>query len=174
MCLLALITIVLATVQILGANYDLFQTQVQKQIENEALLISAGLNLNGDPVSHLRSLSFADPATRVTLINADGTVAYDNKADPAKMDNHITRPEVAEAIVGGQSKSVRTSATLGQRTFYFAKLLNKTQIIRVAITTQSIYLVFLRILPSILLMVLTVAVIVLFFSSGMTQKIIAP
>jgi two-component system phosphate regulon sensor histidine kinase PhoR len=174
MYLLAFIAIFLSTIQILGVCYDLFQTQMQRQIENEASHISAGLNHTTDRDAFLASLSFSHLSTRITVIDPDGTVYYDNQANPSQMENHINRPEVAEAIVSGQSQSVRTSATLGKRTFYIAKLLENGQIVRVAITTQSIYLMFLSILPAILIIVLVVAILVLFFSSGITKKIVAP
>ncbi len=59
---------------------------------------------------------------RVTLIAADGTVIADNEADPTRMENHRTRPEVMDALgpdaVGG---SIRHSATLNTDLFYFAR-----------------------------------------------------
>ena len=57
---------------------------------------------------------------RVTLIDASGRVAGDSGADPASMDNHAGRPEVAGALAGKASWSRRLSATTGGWMLYAA------------------------------------------------------
>lgn len=57
---------------------------------------------------------------RVTLIAADGTVLGDSDHDPAAMDNHAARPEVAAALRTGAGQSRRHSATLDQELLYVA------------------------------------------------------
>jgi two-component system phosphate regulon sensor histidine kinase PhoR len=54
----------------------------------------------------------AQTDSRITIIAPDGTVLGDSEADPATMDNHLSRPEVQEAIRSGQGKSERRSSTL--------------------------------------------------------------
>src|SRR5579884_1749555 len=49
---------------------------------------------------------------RVTLIVPDGTVLADSSADPERMENHRTRPEVAAALQGHERASIRLSPTL--------------------------------------------------------------
>lgn len=58
--------------------------------------------------------------SRVTVIDADGTVRADSQADPKSMDNHRTRPEVFEAIKGGVGKSLRFSHTVDTDMLYVA------------------------------------------------------
>lgn len=174
MCLLSLATILLSTLLILGVCYQLIQTQMQKQIENEGLQIASGLNYATNIDSYLTSLTFADDTTRVTVINPDGTVYFDNKADSSKMDNHLARPEIAEAMRTGHSQSVRFSATLGEKTFYYAILLKNLQVVRVAATTQSVLSLLLSILPAIILMAMAVGIIALLFATGMTKRIVTP
>lgn len=57
---------------------------------------------------------------RVTLIRADGLVLGDSVEDPAHMDNHLERPEVQQALLGGQGASVRYSQTVGYEMMYVA------------------------------------------------------
>lgn len=57
---------------------------------------------------------------RITVIGADGRVLGDSAADPEAMENHAKRPEVAAAIAGERSTSVRKSATLGVEMAYAA------------------------------------------------------
>ena len=57
---------------------------------------------------------------RLTLIAHDGTVLGDSVADPATMENHATRPEVAQALAGHEGRARRQSATLNQEEVYVA------------------------------------------------------
>lgn len=58
--------------------------------------------------------------TRITVIAGDGTVLADTKENPASMDNHRLRPEIAEAFNGSPGISLRFSNTLGERMLYSA------------------------------------------------------
>ena len=58
---------------------------------------------------------------RVTLIAADGVVLGDSEAEPATMENHAGRPEVAPALAGDAAgSSMRHSATVDQDLLYVA------------------------------------------------------
>jgi two-component system phosphate regulon sensor histidine kinase PhoR len=57
---------------------------------------------------------------RLTLIDADGTVRYDSHFDPALMDNHRDRPEVAAALAGRDERALRRSDTAGLVSLYIA------------------------------------------------------
>ena len=59
-------------------------------------------------------------ATRITLIDSDGTVLADSEEDPARMENHRARPEVASALAGESGWFVRYSTTLKQDMLYVA------------------------------------------------------
>lgn len=58
--------------------------------------------------------------TRLTVILADGTVLGDSLEQPANMDNHNNRPEVAKALSGDVGSSQRFSTTLSERQLYVA------------------------------------------------------
>jgi two-component system, OmpR family, phosphate regulon sensor histidine kinase PhoR len=58
--------------------------------------------------------------SRVTLIAPDGTVLADSEEDARKMENHLDRPEVQQAIQQGEGESVRFSRTLGNNQIYVA------------------------------------------------------
>lgn len=63
---------------------------------------------------------------RITVIKQDGTVLSDS-AVPAEglthVDNHLARPEVAQALSSGRGMDIRASQTTGERTYYVARLL---------------------------------------------------
>jgi two-component system phosphate regulon sensor histidine kinase PhoR len=57
---------------------------------------------------------------RLTLIAHDGRVLLDSEADPLKMENHSSRPEVADALAGREGSIIRLSPTLGTPFLYVA------------------------------------------------------
>jgi two-component system phosphate regulon sensor histidine kinase PhoR len=60
---------------------------------------------------------------RITVIDPAGKVLADSDETPAdlpKMDNHLTRPEVADALKLGTGKSIRYSLTLKTKMLYVA------------------------------------------------------
>ncbi len=59
-------------------------------------------------------------ARRVTLITRDGVVLADSHSDPAAMDNHADRPEIAAAFRTGYGRSQRFSDTHGEELTYVA------------------------------------------------------
>ena len=65
---------------------------------------------------------------RITVIKQDGTVLSDS-AVPAggltHVDNHLARPEVAQALASGRGMDIRASQTTGERTYYVARLLSE-------------------------------------------------
>jgi two-component system phosphate regulon sensor histidine kinase PhoR len=57
---------------------------------------------------------------RVTIIGADGTVLGESHEDRTKMDNHLYRLEVQQALAEGQGSSIRFSQTVGYEMMYVA------------------------------------------------------
>ncbi|HVO39950.1 MAG TPA: ATP-binding protein [Spirochaetia bacterium] len=57
---------------------------------------------------------------RITLIDARGVVLADSEEDPAKMENHSLRPEVAQALLGERGVSARLSSTVKRWNVYVA------------------------------------------------------
>jgi two-component system, OmpR family, phosphate regulon sensor histidine kinase PhoR len=75
---------------------------------------------------------------RVTVIRTDGVVLADSEHDPATMENHRTRPEVAEALQGRIGESSRRSATIGISFRYVALPPAGGRIVRVALPLTTV------------------------------------
>lgn len=58
--------------------------------------------------------------TRVTVISPTGEVIIDSEEDYRLMDNHSSRPEIAEALITGSGSSTRFSKTLNLKMLYVA------------------------------------------------------
>jgi two-component system phosphate regulon sensor histidine kinase PhoR len=66
---------------------------------------------------------------RVTVIAADGTVMADSAVRDAELsavENHLSRPEVQQALATGWGQDIRASHTTGERTMYRAMILTQT------------------------------------------------
>jgi len=78
--------------------------------------------------AHVLELS-RHASARVTVIGPDGRVLAESatQADAVpRMENHRTRPEVAQALAEGRGTDIRVSETTGQRMFYFARRLGSS------------------------------------------------
>lgn len=60
---------------------------------------------------------------RITLITADGIVIADSAVDDgglSAVENHLSRPEIQQALATGKGRDIRASHTTGARTMYRA------------------------------------------------------
>lgn len=81
---------------------------------------------------------------RLTIIDADGTVLLDSSAEPASMENHASRTEVADALQGKSSWAIRISATTRVRMLYAAvpldlQQLSEKSVLRLALPLPSFF-----------------------------------
>ena len=129
-----LTTLFLCVVLFTGTLYGYFENRMFGMLEQSATYIQSALENQG--LSYLDSLP--PGGDRVTLIGPDGTVLYDNYADPTAMEDHSDREEIIAARAQGQGQSTRESATLGQKTLYYATLLNDGSVLRVSAAQQSV------------------------------------
>ncbi len=64
---------------------------------------------------------------RITVVALDGTVLADSERQDdeiAAMDNHLTRPEIAQTLARGDGSAIRHSDTTGHDTLYAARLVH--------------------------------------------------
>jgi two-component system, OmpR family, phosphate regulon sensor histidine kinase PhoR len=62
---------------------------------------------------------------RITIIGKDGAVMADSENNPAKMGNHLNRPEIIEAVEKGGGTALRMSDTVHREFLYVARLVKK-------------------------------------------------
>jgi len=146
--------------------------QLSSQLSNEARLISQRMNTQ-DPMQVLYGLV---TPTRVTYIQPDGTVLFDNWVSSA-MENHLDRPEIQSAIQNGEGKSVRYSGTVKAQLVYLATRLDDGNILRLAspeliarkiATGIAPYVIF-----GILILILLSLPVVNYFSASMLKPILS-
>ena len=111
---------------------------------------------------------------RITLINKDGSVAYDNEASPSMLPNHGDRPEVVEALESGSGSAERSSATLDEIMLYRAVALDNGQVVRLAQAQPGVAAILLSLVAPMLLIAVAGAVLSFFLARRESRAIIAP
>ena len=132
--LVAVLVLAASTGATLGILYYHFGGQLEEELRREASYLSVSVEKEG--IEAFDDLP-AD-AERVTYIDTDGTVLFDNRADENGMENHGDREEVKEALEQGSGRAVRNSDTLSQRTLYYALRLSDGKVLRVSSTQYNI------------------------------------
>ncbi|HQG40358.1 MAG TPA: hypothetical protein PLV76_05675, partial [Spirochaetales bacterium] len=103
-------------------------------LENASKFISY---IDIENLTNIPKTEISDTDMRLTIIKRDGTVIFDSHYDPAKMENHASRPEIAAALSGLEYNSVRFSETLQTYMLYHAFPV-KNYIVRLAIPVSEI------------------------------------
>ena len=155
---------------IMGILYHYFGSQIEKELKSETAYLAISVENMG--LSALDKLP-AESA-RVTLIDEDGTVLFDNKADAAGMENHADRQEVIAAKLKGTGKATRQSDTLAEKTIYYAKQLTNGQILRVSSTQYTVAALIGELVQPMLYVLLMMVVLSALFAARISKKIVSP
>lgn len=121
---------------LMGILYDYMGQKLDEQLADEAVLVEEGWLAGGQ--AYLDNLEAReDVGSRITLLSVDGEVLYDSSYDTHKMENHMQRDEVREALEKGEGFATRISYTLEQDMRYYAKMTADDNIIRISMSHNS-------------------------------------
>lgn len=174
MTLISFLCLLLSLGISLGVFNAYYGERLWEEMGMEASLIAAALQDTEDPLSYLRQADKAGPEKRLTLIDANGQVIYDNHADAGSLENHQERPEVMEAKENGFGMSDRLSVTQGTRVYYYAVRLEDGKILRVASHSYSVAQLVKRMAIPVGLMFLIVFLLLMYLSAKLTRHILKP
>lgn len=147
--------------------------ETKKELAQEARYISMGLESGGD--NFLNKIAAENGSNvRITLIDKDGIVLFDNQAEAKTLENHAMRQEVMEAVAVGAGEAERFSDTLDKTTYYYAVRLDDGKILRLARTIDSIYKSVLQMLPIMGGIVIVVAFLASIVARRVTFNLIKP
>lgn len=173
--LIAILAVLASTISTTIVYYNLFQRQIRNDLSVSAKLLKdthyfETSDINPDNIDLSTDIS----ELRVTWVDTDGTVLYDNDASTTALGNHSDRPEIQEAFENGVGECVRRSNTMNKNTFYYAVLLDNKTVLRVSTEAGSIWSVFLAVSPMIMLIVIIIVVVCIVLSHMLTRQLIAP
>lgn len=180
--LIALFGIIISTVTDTIVSYGLFEKQVLDDLRiSGELLKSTGVfdeaYKSKDKTEAVKDDAFGDvikEELRITWVDKDGTVIYDNDVDPATLDNHKDRPEIRDALKSGSGEVVRTSDTFQYNSYYYAMRLDNGTVLRISRQASAITRVFLHAFPTVALISLAILIVCTILASKLTKQIIAP
>ncbi|MBE5932756.1 MAG: PAS domain S-box protein [Lachnospiraceae bacterium] len=168
--LIILLVLALCGVFIIGVLYRYYNKEISDEMYNEINFISAGVEADG--LGYLNSLD--NVKIRITWVDNDGTVLFDNQADISTMDNHSDREEIKAALVSSTGKSVRYSYTLSEKQVYHAERLSDGSVIRISYVQNSIWKIMLGMIQPVLLIVILAFVVGGVLAYRLSRQIIEP
>ena len=147
-----------------------FREQAWTSLEHQADLVSAGYEQLSSP----DQLSvFVNGDLRITLIAADGSVVFESASDQ-QMENHLSRPEIQQAMREGVGRNCRDSQTMGYETYYYAMLLPGGDILRVAQDSETIWSIYDAALPAIILSCILMMGAAALIAGLLTRSLVQP
>ena len=165
----ALVVILLCGGFLTAILYNQFKYSVYDELKNQAFFISHAIAEND---SYLDSITSSD--NRITVINADGTVAFDSRKNPNEMDNHSQREEITEAFEQGEGISSRYSDTLGTQTLYYAKKMSDGRVIRISAEVESVNALVLDVMKPMVLVLILAVIAALLISRTISKHLVKP
>lgn len=171
----ALTTILLTTVLVTAVFYNFFKREIIGELKTYTrVLQSTGVFHVEGGIGETAYDDLGLKTLRISLINSDGIVLYDNDVDIGGLDNHGNRPEIAAALKNGSGQSIRRSDTLDENSFYYAVRQENGSVLRVAKEASSIWRIFKSALPIVGAMAVGILILCWFLSAQATKALMAP
>ena len=163
----SVITMLACLIFTIGIQYQMYDESTKDALKDKAYIIS--LNSESGDLS-----KYADAKERITLITSSGNVLFDNKAIADKMENHLSRKEVKEALDSGEGYAVRRSETLGSKSCYYALQLKNGNILRISDDSLTVWTVLINLLPAICAIAIMTLVLSSVLAAVISKKILKP
>ena len=168
--LMGFVGLVCTAVLCIFVFHKAFTAQAWTALENETKLIAAGYSQGNDPQA---LSSFVTSDLRLTLIASDGSVLFES-ATSQQMENHLSRPEIQQAMQSGVGQDRRDSQTMGLETYYYALLLPDGCILRVAQDSETVWAIYDETLPAIVLSCLLMMGAAAIMAGLLTRSLVQP
>lgn len=155
---------------IVGVLYPYFGQLQQAQLKEELSMVSRSVEkLGADYLEELNNEKY-----RLTWVDEDGAVLFDNQAESALMENHAEREEIKEAFATGSGSSVRRSATLMEQTIYEATRLKDGSVLRISVSRATAVLLVIGMLQPICVVLAIAIAVAAWLSRRMATRIVEP
>lgn len=149
-------------------NLNLLKTEVKQEAE----YIRTAIEISGSV--YLEEMDNVDKNTRLTQINADGTVLYDSEQYEVSFENHKSRQEVKDAFEKGSGEDIRMSHSVGSELYYYAILLEDGTVLRLSKTMGSLMSMALRMMPVMSILAATMLMVSYWIAVKQTKRLIQP
>ena len=162
--------LVASLVIIVGCLYRYFSDVQGRQLEDELSLAVAAVEKEGrNYLEELQSNQY-----RLTWVAENGEVLYDTQFDEESMENHADREEIQEALRDKEGKSSRYSTTFLEKTIYCARRLNDGSVLRISVSSVTIWVLVLGMIQPILIVVVVTLILSGILASRISKHIMEP
>ena len=169
-CIVAVVVLFASLALVMGVLSDYFSGSQENQLKTQTDLAAQGIEHEGS--SYFDGLDSEE--LRITWIDKNGKVLFDNKTDASSMENHLEREEVRQAVENGYGKSSRYSETLTEKSLYSAKKLSDGSVLRLSVSQYSVLTLFLGMLRPVLIIALLAVVLALLLAYRLSKNIVTP
>lgn len=111
---------------------------------------------------------------RITVIAQNGDVLAETQANGQPEENHLSRPEIREAMQGGFGSEVRYSQTVGQEMIYVAKQMPDGIILRNSMPLDNATALIVQAFPVIILIFIAMVIVAVFVSGKIVGDVMKP
>ena len=153
----------------IGVLYGNFSDTLDAELVQQTELLGDGVEYGG--IGYLEKINLPN---RVTWVDAQGTVLYDNQASAVGMENHADRKEIREALETGFGQSERHSVTISERTVYAARRLADGTVIRVAESQRTALAMLLELSGAIVLILCAALVLSMVLAFRLSRRLMTP
>jgi len=174
MLCLAVASIFISIILMVSVFYGIFEKQVFEDLKTDANILATAISITDIQEENFADISDHIEGVRITLIDETGIVKYDSVANQSLMDNHISRPEITEALENGEGQSVRESDTLNANTFYYALKMENGYLLRTSKEAHSIWSIYINSSPMFVFVVIGIVVVCAWLSRYLTESIVKP
>lgn len=184
-CMASMAVFLASLALIMGVLYEYFSREQMRQLEVQTELTARAVEMAGlafleglenmdDAIDTQEAVGWVPRGYRITWIDGDGTVRFDNRASSARMENHLEREEIQDAMEKGRGTSARYSATLTERQLYCARKLSDGTVLRMSISSRTWWSLILGMLQPLLLVMAAAVIFSLFLADRLSKKIVGP
>lgn len=171
-CLVLVATIAL----IMGLLFLFFEKQIQAELVNETGFLAQAVENEG--IGYFDGFDSRNTRlagnNRITLIDKNGTVLFDSRANASELDNHADRDEIKTAMRDGKGMSTRYSKTLTEKTVNYAIRLSDGSILRVSTEQYTVVTILMGMLQPILFIMFVALILTLVLSARVSKAIMEP
>ena len=167
--LISFSAVAVSAVLFIGILYGNFVDALDADLVQQTELLGDGLEYGG--LGYLEKISLP---SRVTWVDEEGTVLYDNQASAAGMGNHADREEIREALETGYGSSERYSDTISERTVYAARRLADGTVIRVAQSHRTALAMLLELTVPISLILCAALILSMVMAFRLSRRLMVP
>lgn len=168
MLIVGLLSMILTACLSIATFFNVFEAQIERDLKEEAKSIAVAVNHG------VEAECFNDKDIRITLVGVNGNVIYDSHGAADMGANYLEREEVVTAVQSGEGGATRISATMEEKTYYYAVRLDNLDILRVSMNVDVATKIFFSQFYYIIIIGICVILLSLLVSYQLSKKIVKP